>query len=242
MVQTHFFANFASPVRRAIRKAEQSDLSVRLSDSEAAMRDFYWLHARTRRRHGLPPQPFSFFANIHSEVIRPGLGFIILAKDASKTVAGAMFFHIGSTALFKFGASDERYLHLRPNNLVLWHAIQELARREIATLHLGRTTRGDEGLRRFKLGWGAAEEPIEYFRFDMRTNDWTASRDRTLGFHNALFPKLPLVLNRLLGAAHLSASRLMLTSQLSTINHHLLLGLPLAINRLIGTMIYSHLD
>ncbi len=67
------FRGFASSVRRAIRKAEQSGLSVRLSDSEAAMRDFYRLHTRTRRRHGLPPQPFSFFANIHSEVItRPG--------------------------------------------------------------------------------------------------------------------------------------------------------------------------
>ena len=57
------------------------------------MRDFYRLHARTRRRHGLPPQPFSFFSNIHSEVIKPGLGFVVLAKNASKVVAGAVFFY-----------------------------------------------------------------------------------------------------------------------------------------------------
>ena len=76
-----------------------------------------------------------------------------------------------------------------------------LAENEIATLHLGRTSPLNEGLRRFKLGWGATEEPIEYFRFDMRSNDWTASRDRTSGIHNAIFSKTPLILNRLVGAA-----------------------------------------
>ena len=195
------FVNFASPVRRAIRKAQQSDLSVRLSDSEAAMRDFYWLHARTRRRHGLPPQPFSFFANIHSEVIRSGLGFIILAKDGTKTVAGAMFFHIGSTALFKFGAYDERYQDLRPNNLVMWHAIRYLAENGISALHLGRTSLHQHGLRRFKLGWGVVEEPIEYFRFNIGLNAWSTRTDSPSPVQKALFTRLPLILNRLIGAA-----------------------------------------
>jgi CelD/BcsL family acetyltransferase involved in cellulose biosynthesis len=194
------FVKFASPVKRAIRKAEQSGLSVRLSTSEAAMRDFYRLHARTRRRHGLPPQPFSFFSNIHSEVIKPGLGFVVLAENASKAVAGAVFFYTATTAVFKFAASDERYSHLRPNNLVMWQAIQELSRRDIGTLHLGRTSRGDEGLRRFKLGWGAVEEPINYFRFDVRANRWTTTTDKASGTHNAIFSRLPLAINRLIGA------------------------------------------
>ena len=51
----------SSSVRRALRKAERSDLTVKLERSEPAMRDFYRLHALTRRRHGLPPQPYRFF-------------------------------------------------------------------------------------------------------------------------------------------------------------------------------------
>ncbi len=194
------FANFSACVRRAIRKAEQSDLTVDLSTSKDAVREFYRLHVSTRRRHGLPPQPFAFFKNIHREIIQPGWGFIVLAKNASKTVAGAVFFCTATNAVFKFGASEERYWSLRPNNLVMWRAIQELARRKIAMLHLGRTARGDEGLRRFKLSWGAVEEPINYFRFDVQSNCWTITTDKASGTHNAIFSRLPLAINRLIGA------------------------------------------
>jgi hypothetical protein len=165
------------------------------------MCQFYQLHVHTRRRHGLPPQPFSFFGNIHGEVIKLGLGFVVLARCGSNTVAAAVYFHSGRSAVYKFGASDDRYQHCRPNNLVMWHAIQLLANNKAEILHLGRTSQHNEGLRRFKLGWGATEEPLEYFRFDMRTNDWTASRDRTSGIYNTVFSRLPLALTRLIGAA-----------------------------------------
>lgn len=195
------FENFASPVRRAIRKAERSSLNVLASVSEEGIRDFYHLHVRTRRRHGLPPQPFSFFRNIHYQVIKPGLGFVALARRGSHTVAAAVFFRLGQRAVYKFGASDERHHEVRPNNLVMWHAIQHLADAKIETLHLGRTSRDNEGLRRFKLDLAAIEEPINYFRFDVRSNCWTSTKDKTSGLHNALFKRLPLIANRLIGAA-----------------------------------------
>ena len=195
------FNKFASSVRRAIRKAERSGLTVRLSTSEEAIREFYRLHALTRRRHGLPPQPFLFFQNIYREVIKPGLGFVALAHVGSKAAAAAVYFRMEKNAVFKFGASDERCQDLRPNNLVMWHAIRHLACNDVETLHLGRTSHRNEGLKRFKQSWGAAEEPINYFRFDMRTNDWAASRDSSSGSHNTVFSRLPLALNRLIGAA-----------------------------------------
>ena len=55
----------------------------------------------------------SFFKNIHSEIIEPGCGFTILPKERQRPLPAPVFFHIGPTALFKFGASDERYLHLQ---------------------------------------------------------------------------------------------------------------------------------
>jgi hypothetical protein len=195
------FDNFAPSVRRAIRKAERSGLTVNLSTSEGAMREFYRLHVSTRSRHGLPPQPFSFFRHIHREIIEAGLGLIVLAKLRSNPVAAAVFLHTETNAVFKFGASDERYRDLRSNNLVMWHAIRYLAENGIEALHLGRTSPSNEGLRRFKLSWGARERPIEYFRFDLVANHWTTSRDRTWGLHNAVFSRLPLILNRLVGTA-----------------------------------------
>ena len=186
------FARFAGSVRRAIRKGEQSGLNVRISQSEEGIFDFYRLHVRTRRRHGLPPQPFSFFENIWQEIIKPRLGFVILASRGSKPVAAAVFFHAARKAVYKFGASDERRQDLRGNNLVMWNAIQVLAQKGFESLYFGRTSLENNGLRRFKLAWGTVEETIEYFRFDTGSNDWTTGRDNVSGFHNAVFRDCPL--------------------------------------------------
>ena len=194
------FTRFAGAVRRAIRKAKLCDLDVQISRSEEGMLEFYRLHGRTRRRHGLPPQPESFFLNIHSGIIKPGSGFVVLAKRGSISIAAAVFLHMGKNAVYKFGASDERYQDLRGNNLVMWEAIQFLAQNAFDTLHFGRTSRENGGLRRFKLAWGTVEEPLEYFRFDRATNDWISARHNVSGFHNAIFARLPLALNRLIGA------------------------------------------
>ena len=193
------FAGFAGSVRRAIRKAQLCDLDVQISQSQEAILDFYRIHARTRRRHGLPPQPISFFLNIYDLIIKPGSGFVVLASSGERPVAGAVFFHNDHKAVYKFGASDERLQHLRPNNLVLSEAINLLARQGFEKLHLGRTSLGNEGLRRFKSSWGTTEETINYFRFDTKSNECIGASDHASGFHNTVFARLPLAVNRLMG-------------------------------------------
>src|SRR5205823_5659398 len=86
------FAGFESSVQRAIRKAERSQLVVAVESTPNAMDSFYRLHTRTRRRHGAPPQPRSFFANIQQNIINAGLGFIVCVRNGQDVVAAAIFF------------------------------------------------------------------------------------------------------------------------------------------------------
>ena len=137
---------------------------------------FYRLHVRTRRRHGLPPQPFKFFLNIQKELIDHNLGFIVLARAGSRVVAAAMFFRSGISALYKYAASDERYQQLRGSDLVLWEGIQFLIKTGSQSLHLGRTSLDNSGLRKFKLGWAVTEQMLHYFRFDVARNSWLSLR------------------------------------------------------------------
>ena len=192
-------SRFDSAVRRAIRKAERSNLKVELLRSREAVLAYYQLHVRTRKRHGLPPQPLDFFLNIHSEVLEAGAGFIALATQGSIPVAGAVFFHFNQRAIYKFGASDEDQLDLRGNNLVMWQAIRFLSENGFASLDFGRTSLNNDGLRRFKKSWGTHEGTIEYFQFETATQRWVTSRDRASGMHNAVFSRLPSSLNRLAG-------------------------------------------
>jgi len=165
-----------------------------------AIDDFYRLHVQTRRRHGLPPQPISFFVNIYEHIIRPGFGFTVLAHRGSRPIASAIFFRFGKNALYKYGASDKRFQELRANNLVMWQGIQFLARTGAEKLHFGRTECENDGLRRFKLSWGTEEETIGYFRVDQLGRQCLVAAPHDSGFHTRIFGRLPLVLNRLAGS------------------------------------------
>ena len=194
------FIRFASPVRRAIRKAQKSGLNVQVATTREAVLQFYRLHVKTRRRHGIPPQPLSFFLNIYREAIKRGHGFVVLAGSSAKFIAGAVFLQFGKNAVYKFGASNTSYQEFRGNNLVMWEAIRFLIQRGCQLLHFGRTDIENEGLRQFKMGWGTEEELIEYFKFDIEEKVWDSNGRDGLGFYNKIFRRLPLVLNRFAGS------------------------------------------
>ncbi len=195
------WAQFESATRRAIRKAEKKGLKAEVARTKTAILEFYRLHIRTRRRHGLPPQPLSFFLNIYEEVIKGGQGFVVLARNDAQLLAAAVFFQYGRAAVYKFGASDEFLQRFRGNNFVMWEALKFLIGDGCRMLHFGRTSLDNEGLRRFKAGWGVIEEAIEYFRFDTETEAWKSTGDRSSGLHNKVFRRLPLAFNQLAGAA-----------------------------------------
>jgi hypothetical protein len=193
------FDRLSSPVRRALRKATKSGLTIDVNSSRSAMLSFYKLHQGTRRRHGLPPQPLSFFLNIYDEIIRPGLGFIVIANSSEAPIAAAIFFHSGRTALYKFGASDQRLQQLRGNNLVMWEAIRTLATKGVRRLYFGRTAAANIGLRRFKVAWGAAEQMIKYFRCSCDGRSSGGRPHEGGAFYNNIFRWLPIAASRGIG-------------------------------------------
>jgi hypothetical protein len=199
--ETALWAGLRGSVRQALRKAALSGLKLEFSQDMEAVRDFFGLLCKTRKRHGMPVQPFRFFESIHRHVLMQNQGWVVLARHGHVPVAGAVFFHLGKAALYKFGASDETFQNLRANNLVMWEAIKWYARRGFRTLDFGRTSQNNEGLRRFKLGWGARERRIDYFRYDRRAAGFVTVRDQSSGWHNRIFRILPTSLSRLVGAA-----------------------------------------
>lgn len=193
------FGSFEGSIRRGIRKAESSGLRVTISRSEEAIANYYRLHQLTRKRHGVPPQPFAFFKNIGRHLLKAGRGFVVSADLSGKPVAAAVFFHFGGKGIYKFGASDEQFQQLRPNNLVMWEGIKELSQAGVNVLSFGRTSLDNEGLRRFKLGWGASERTVTYSKTDVRTGKLIAQRDKSSGSYNFLFRLFPLWMNRAAG-------------------------------------------
>ena len=198
--EPELFAALKPATRRAVRKAQNEGVTVEFRSDARGIRQFYALHCRTRRKHGLPPQPLRFFLQVQERILDHGDGIVVLARAGARCIAGAVFFQKGATALYKFGASDERTLRLRGNDLVIWEGIRHYAARGCRKLYMGRTSPANEGLLRFKRGWGAREYPIPYYRYDLRKNAFVPGHDETVGWHNRVFGALPLSLSRLLGA------------------------------------------
>ena len=172
---------------------------VEFTDTLDSMQTFYRLHCQTRRGHGLPPQPARFFESIARHLLGSGKGILATAWSGEKAVASAVLLHHGRHAIYKFGASDEASRHLRPNNLLMWELIQWAALRGFTKLDLGRTSLGNAGLRRFKLGLGAREEKVEYFKYDFGKKTFVSDVDRSQTWVNHLFRRLPLPVLRLAG-------------------------------------------
>lgn len=189
---------FKSGTRRNIRKAIKEDVQVRISHSLDSVKQFCRLNAFTRRDHGLPPQPFFFFRNVHRHIISQRRGMIVLASSGRDTIAGAVFFHMGRRAVFKYGASLRSRQHMRPNNRVMWEAIRWYADNGFESISLGRTSPTHEGLLQFKRGWAAREEIVPYYRYDLARRSFVEG-EQGIGMFSSIFRKMPLPLLRGVG-------------------------------------------
>jgi lipid II:glycine glycyltransferase (peptidoglycan interpeptide bridge formation enzyme) len=149
--------SFDRTKRQGIAKALKQELEVELSTKYSAVESFFNLHLMVRRAKGVPVQPKGFFKAMHKNVIESGNGFIILVKKNGIDIAAGLFMHYNNVLTYKYNASHADYLQLRPNNLIIWRALQEGITRGFKVLDFGKSDFDNEGLRSFKKGWGATE-------------------------------------------------------------------------------------
>jgi CelD/BcsL family acetyltransferase involved in cellulose biosynthesis len=123
---------------------------------------FYGLHVATRKRLGVPVQPRRFFELLWDGMLARQLGFVLVARKGRSPIASAVFLASNGRVTYKFSASDSRYARLGGTHAVLWEAIRSSCRNGDRVFDFGRTDEGNRGLRDFKLGWGAREEPLAY--------------------------------------------------------------------------------
>lgn len=194
------FSTFNENMRRNIKKAFQQDVIIHMNNTPEGMVTFYRLHCMTRKRHGLPPQPFKFFQSIYNNVIASNLGIIMVASHDAKAVASAIYCHFGTQAIFKYGASDMRYKQLRANSLVMWKAIEWLSQNGCKRLSLGRTDPDNEGLEHFKKGWGTTERIIKYYKLDLAKKAFVEKKSGIIKPHKKLLRLVPTFLLRAAGS------------------------------------------
>ena len=198
--EENLYKNFSSNTKRNIKKAAREGVTVEISNSREALEEFYQMNCVTRKKHGLPPQPKKFFDNLFTYIISEKKGFVAIGMQNNLTVAGAIYLLIGKKVIYKFGASYMKYQNLRANNLVMWDAIKYCKDMEFDSFCFGRTEPDNEGLRKFKLGWGTKEEVLNIYKYDLAKNNFISIDTKTSGFHNKIFSNTPLPLLKFFGS------------------------------------------
>ncbi len=194
------FSKFSKNTKRNIKKAlGNNDLKIILSNSLESIQEYFNLHCITRKRHGLPPQPFYFFKNIHEHILSKNSGFVVLASYKNVVVGGAVYFHFGNNAIYKYGASNLDYKEIKPNNLIMWEAIKWYSQNGYKHFCFGRTDPENSGLRRFKTGWGTEEKVINYYKYELKSNAFVSDMNLVSNIQSQLFKKMPRSLLKIIG-------------------------------------------
>lgn len=193
------FTCLRSSTQRNILKAEKAGITIHVGNSESDIRQFYRLNCITRKRHGLPPQPFSFFQKLYKNIISNGSGIVALAFIGTTCISGAVYFHSGKKVLYKYGASEYKYQYLRANNLLMWEAIKYYNQKGFHILQLGKTELHNTGLRQFKQGWRGKEYLIKNYTYHYPSQRFIQVPSKVKGIHTSLFAHMPQTMLRLMG-------------------------------------------
>jgi hypothetical protein len=159
-----FLSFHKSSIQRAIKKAEKQDLEILTGESEREVKSFYRLHVKTRKKHGIPIQPFRFFTRLWNSLVPREMISLLLVRHKARYLAGIITLCFKGTSYYKFGASDEGYLHLRGNQLLLWQAIRQAKDKGCTSFDLGRASAVNKGLNQYKGRWGTQPIPLHYLR------------------------------------------------------------------------------
>jgi CelD/BcsL family acetyltransferase involved in cellulose biosynthesis len=202
LAETH--ASLRPHTRRNIATAERAGVKVRLSADWEAVQEYHRLHVDLRKRkYRLLAQPLEFFRHIWeafapNDAIRTALAIV-----DGRPVASALYLVWQDTVYYKFGASEEKFLPLRPNDAIHWHVIGWAHERGLRTLDWGLSDLDQPGLCRYKRGWASIEQRIRRLSAGGPPRGSRADTDKMLATVTDLLtaPSVPHEISERAGAA-----------------------------------------
>lgn len=151
--------------RRAIRKAQQSEIVVEPAQTQKELRAFFELHLGIRKyKYRLLAQPYRFFEQIWQQFVDTQNGLLLLARLHKEIIGGVLFLEWQNRLYYKFNASSPDSLGYRPNDLLIWEGINYAKRRDYTHLDFGLSDWDQAGLLQYKRKFASAEKTIAFMR------------------------------------------------------------------------------
>jgi lipid II:glycine glycyltransferase (peptidoglycan interpeptide bridge formation enzyme) len=154
--------HFTTHHRRNVKQAQRAGCQVQVSDSHDDLVEFHALVQATLGRAGVADVPLSFYAVACRRLIDAGNGRLYLIRDGGRIIAGIFIVSNQRRSFYWLGGLErhESVTAKRPMFLLFDTAFRDAIERGHEEFELGGVP--NEGLSRFKLGWGAVAEPFVY--------------------------------------------------------------------------------
>jgi lipid II:glycine glycyltransferase (peptidoglycan interpeptide bridge formation enzyme) len=156
--------NYKKRVRRDVRKAEKSGISIHEASDLKEIDILYDLYLETMKRN----EAYNTWTKkalhaIYYHFAQKGEAKILLARLKNEIIAGIILIFSPETVYYFFAASAKKYLPLCPNDLLVHHGICLAIRERRRFFDLMTSQKEDIALMNFKEKWGAQKHPFYFY-------------------------------------------------------------------------------
>ncbi len=164
MTEELLWTNYKKRVRRDVRKAEKSGISIHEAIDPKEIDVLFDLYLETMRRNeAYNTWTRKALHSIYHHLVQKGQANILLASLKDEIIAGIILIFSPETTYYFFAASSQKYLSLCPNDLLVHHGICLTIREGRRFFDLMASQKEDVALMNFKEKWGAQKYPFYFY-------------------------------------------------------------------------------
>lgn len=173
--------------KRNIKKAQKCNLSIKIAADENDVIIFYKLYAMTRKRLGLPSQPYLFFKTLWDVFSASGYVKILLASFDDQIVASHYLLQFNGRISAEAVGWDINYKNINSNHFLYWEGIKAAVDKNFKIYDFGRTSPNNQTLMDFKNRWGTKIIDLPSFYYPDATDEKNIDREKTTTYKLARF-------------------------------------------------------
>jgi hypothetical protein len=193
-------SGFSRTVRGGIKRGLKDNVQIECGSDATYLSRFYDLQLKTRRRLGVPPQPFKFFAAVHQTFARGGDFEVWFATFEGNDHAALVLLRDGDQLCYKWGARIESG-HPGANHLLVAKMIESHAG-NASSIDFGRCDMRNQGLVRSKSELGCVAHLLPYAFFPEAPHHISSEvLHGPAKILSTVLKRLPLPVTRVIGEA-----------------------------------------
>jgi hypothetical protein len=167
-------------IRRDVRKAEKSGITIRSVDSIEGVNIFHGLYLSSMERNrAVAKYPLRWFEALYEFVTKKGLGAILIAELNEVAIAGVVLIYSPSSTHYFHNGSKYEFLKFCPNELLIHSALSEAVGKGHSFFDFMGSDPGDLPLLHFKEKWGSRTKDVYTYVRDyhpVRCRIWELGR------------------------------------------------------------------